>query len=881
MSAIAATHYFIYPNMKTIVLLAALSAACGIANAQTEKVIDICVKNTSSSYQSYSTSTSVPSGTTLKVYTSRYSDFYPTLLGKGNLEMYCGGERSYIGNHSDMSYPNWNSFTGNVDIYPHKAVEANAGFYGVIMPNNKKSYSPEDANTSGRINTVFYNNKVLLHEGAAIAAEKSAVGIRIGELNTEAGSRLYGYYKSQSAATSAYYLIGSLNTDATLAGRIASTEKNGTPDGTQAVGIIKEGKGTYILTANDNQISGAIRVNAGTLLINNDAVTAKAKKLTGGTGAAATASMPVAYVFNGGTIGGNGNIGGSVDLYGTLMPGAGNAGTLYIANYATSARCNLTVHPASVIKCNITDATAFTSLDISGQIIHSSLTEKFEESSTPTQIAITLSEDNNVKVGDTFTLVRAAKGREDAGTWAFRITLPEKLSWTVNEKTGDDGSYTLSITCTSLEDGNTGGNEGDDNGDTGDKDDDEQLIDISGTDIAKNLYLRKYVEMLGNDKRIGVCIPSWWKINIPANPSYTEAQAISNNFNLCVAENEMKPNVIQPSQGSFDFNYANEVVNYAKSKKMATRGHTLVWHSQIPEWISSDGKKNDKNWTRTQLLEIMKNHITRTVKQFGTNVIEWDVVNETLDDDQSIVRTNPNGYQLRKESVWVKVIGEDFIDSAFVYAHRANPNAKLYLNDYDCEYSGSAKTLALFNLAKRLQKDGIPIDGVGLQCHLKVDSFDKQALNSTVKKYATIGLNCIFTEIDMAIYSTDAATLNRQAEAYKQITEVFLRNDNCPHMVLWGINDKHSWVADSHPLLFNEYNQAKPAYYSVQSALHYQAAANAIISGIENVKKDAEAAHAEAAETIRYNAAGQIVNAPCRGLNIVRMSDGSVRKEMR
>jgi len=860
--------------MKKTLLATALTIVCGIAYAQTDKLIDICEKNTSSSYKVYNTSTSIPTGTTLTVRTSRYTDFYPTLSGKGDLVMYCGGERSYIGNHSDMSTPNWNVFYGKVDIYPYKAVDASAGFYGVIMPNNKKTYTPEDTNPSGKFNTVFYNNKVTLHKDAAIATEKSSVGVRIGELNTEEGSRLYGYYKSQSAATSAWYLLGYLNTDATLAGRIASAEKNGKTDDTQAVGIIKEGKGTYTITGNSNQISGAIRVKAGTVLVNNDAETAKSKKLTGGTGAAATATMPVAYVFSNGTIGGNGNIGGGVDLYGTMKPGSDATGTLHLANYATSANCNLTVHPASVINCNITDATTFTSLDVNGAIISSSIKEDFTESTSPAQVVITLSEENAVKVGDTFTLIKASKGRENAGIWSFKIALPETLSWSVNEKNEDDGSYTLSVTCTSLENGDNGG------GETGDEEDkkdeeEEEVVDISGTTIASNLYLRNYIEMLDKGKRIGVCIPSWWKINIPGDPNSSTAKAISNNFNLCVAENEMKPNVIQPSQGTFEFNDAQNVINFAKNKKMAVRGHTLVWHNQIPEWISSDGKKNDKGWTREQLLAIMEDHITKTVKKFGTNVYEWDVVNETLDDDQSIVRSNPNGYQLRKESVWVKVIGEDFIDSAFVYAHRANPNAKLYLNDYDCEYTGSAKTMALFNLAKRLQASGIPIDGVGLQCHLKVDSFDKSALNSTVKKYATIGLNCIFTEIDMSIYSTDATTLQKQADAYKGITEVFLRNENCPHMVLWGINDQHSWISSNNPLLFDTNNQPKPAYYSVQKALHYQAAVDAMATAIESVKNDTKA---DAYEVARYNAAGQLISQPCRGLNIVKMSDGSVRK---
>lgn len=855
-------------------LLLALTASVQVQ--ADDKLIDLCEKNTSSTYKEYGTATSIASGNTLTVRTARYTDFYPTLSGKGDLILYCGGERTYLGKHSDKSYPNWTNFSGHVDIYPYKAVESNCGFYGVVMNTNGKSYSPEDANPTSKINVLFNNNKVVLHEGASFATEKSASGIRIGELNTEAGSRMYGYYKSQSATSSAYYLLGCLNTDATLAGRIASIEKNGAPDATQTVGIVKEGKGTYTLTANDNQISGAVRVNAGTILINNDATTAKKGKKTGGTGSAGNTSLPVVYTFKGATLGGNGNIGGHVDMYGTLTPGVDGAGTLYLANYATSASCNLIMHPASVINFSLTDKDTYTALDITGMIQYNKMLEDFSEGSTLPQIVVKLADDAQVKEGDSFTLIKTTKGRENGGEWKFKVVVPEKMSWTVNE-TEENGKYTMTITCTSLNDGEGGGNNDDDNGevDGDDEDDDSALFaEVPGTTVKKGQFLRKYLEMLDTDKRIGVAVPSSWTYNVPASPSSTVSKAISNNFNLCVAENEMKIDQTEPSQNSFNFGSANELVQYAKNQKMAVRGHTLVWHSQVPDWISKDGKNNDKKWTREQLLEIMKIHITKCIKQFGDNVCEWDVVNETLDDDQSIVRTNPNGYQLRKESVWVKTIGEDFIDSAFVYAHRANPNIKLYLNDYDCEFSGVAKTTALYNLAKRLKDRGIPIDGVGLQCHLKANNFSKQKLDNTVKRYAGIGLNCILTEIDIAITANTSAEKTKQAEVFKQIAEVWLKNDNCPHMVIWGINDQYSWISGSYPVLFDANNSAKPAFTALQTTLRNYVANQLKTTAVEGV----DGADASAYEVERYNLSGQKVTSQHRGVSIVKMSDGTVKK---
>ena len=168
------------------------------------------------------------------------------------------------------------------------------------------------------------------------------------------------------------------------------------------------------------------------------------------------------------------------------------------------------------------------------------------------------------------------------------------------------------------------------------------------------------------------------------------------------------------------------------------------------------------------------------VSHFKGKILEWDVVNECLDDNQTTIRNNPNAYDLRKESVWMKVIGEDFIDSAFVYAHRADPNARLILNDYDVEFKGNAKSEALFNLAKRLKNSGIPIDGVGLQCHFDVGQVDAKQLSENIRRYQDIGLSCSITELDIAISSakTDEA-FAQQAKDYKNICKAMLMNDNC------------------------------------------------------------------------------------------------------
>ncbi|MDE5739395.1 MAG: endo-1,4-beta-xylanase, partial [Bacteroidaceae bacterium] len=329
--------------------------------------------------------------------------------------------------------------------------------------------------------------------------------------------------------------------------------------------------------------------------------------------------------------------------------------------------------------------------------------------------------------------------------------------------------------------------------------------------------LREYAQQ--NGKFIGTAI-STWKNDI-TNASLPETQEIGKQFNMLVAENEMKFDALEPSQGEFNYWAADNLVSFAQKHKMKVRGHCLAWHSQLPQWVSSDGKKNDKNWSRQEALQILKTHIDNVVKHFKGKVTEWDVVNECLNDDQTTVRSNPDAYDLRT-SVWTRAIGEDFIDSAFVYAHRADPDALLYLNDYDVELQGKAKTAAFYNLAMRLKNSGIPIHGVGLQCHFSVGDVDSVKLAKTIQRFADAGLKCIITELDMGISSTSSENLKEQARNYRVITDIVLNNDNCPNLVIWGLKDNNSWREASSPLLYDAGLGKKPAYYAVRSALRHR-----------------------------------------------------------
>ncbi len=305
---------------------------------------------------------------------------------------------------------------------------------------------------------------------------------------------------------------------------------------------------------------------------------------------------------------------------------------------------------------------------------------------------------------------------------------------------------------------------------------------------------------------------------------------------MLVAENEMKFDATEPGRNQFSYGGADAVTGAASRNGQAVRGHTLAWHKQVAAWVSQDGVKNNNNYSRRELLDILKNHIFNVVGRYKGSVREWDVCNEVLDDDQSIVRTNPDAYTLRP-SIWATHIGEEFIDSAFVWAHQADPEARLYINDYNVEFAGNAKTEAYYNLVKRLQKSGVPIDGCGLQCHLTTGQLDTLKLEKNICRYADMGLDCIITELDIALANPHAAdALTLQAKEYGAVTRVFLRNDNCPSMLMWGISDNHSWRQNK-PLLFDSELQPKPAYYNVHAQMRL-AAERAGQSGIEDINGD-------------------------------------------
>ena len=634
----------------------------------------------------------------------------------------------------------------------------------------------------------------------ACEANTSGAGFCIGELNTEEGSMLQGYMKN---SRSVYYLLGGIDSDGLLAGTIAPS---GYRDDTQ-LGIVKQGKGTYRITGNDNYLSGALRILEGAVIINNDIEAVRTGSKRGALGAMANEDAAVAYVFSGGVLGGIGSIGGSVDNYGTIEPGYNGVGTLTLHNYYTLLmNSHLTLHPASVLRFKVATVDSNDRLIVNGSVKYDTRTEDFGNSEELPVITIVLDEQISLNAGDEFTVLEA---KSKTGDWQYKLRQPGRYTWELVEEQTEE-AYVLKLRVVSLKDAS-------DNPDDPDNPDNPEstmgaFYDDGIDDSKDNNTLRYYADK--NHKNIGVALSTW-------KAGSNEAAQ----FNMLVAENEMKMDALRPSRTSYSFGSADNLVNIAKNYNMTMRGHCLVWHSQQPSWLSSDGKKNDMNWSRSEALAIMKDHITTVMQHFKGKVTEWDVVNECLDDDQSIVRTNPDGYTLRP-TVWSRAIGDDYIDSAFVYARRADPSAVLYLNDYGVELQGTAKAAAFYNLISHLRQKNIPVDGAGIQCHFSVNQVDSVKLDHTIRRFGEAGIKCIITELDMGIPSTSAQNLEEQARCYRVITDIMLNNDNCPSMLIWGVKDNDSWRSSSNPLLYDASQSRKPAWYAVRSALRHRAIIN-------------------------------------------------------
>lgn len=244
---------------------------------------------------------------------------------------------------------------------------------------------------------------------------------------------------------------------------------------------------------------------------------------------------------------------------------------------------------------------------------------------------------------------------------------------------------------------------------------------------------------------------------------------IKSEFSMFVNENDMKFDMVEPSRGRFNFQRPDQVVAFAEADGIKMRGHTLVWHQQ-------SGWASNAKLTRDEMLSVLRNHIETVVGRYKGRILEWDVVNEAIND---------GGDGTMRSTFWRTQIGDDYIDSAFVIAHRADPTAFLYYNDYAAD-GLNPKSNAIYNLVKRMKEKGLPIHGVGLQAH-GTRSTNKADISTNIKRLGELGLRVSITEVDIEDPSGDT-------RPWVDLLGACLENFNCTSFLTWGLDDAHSWL---------------------------------------------------------------------------------------
>ena len=337
-------------------------------------------------------------------------------------------------------------------------------------------------------------------------------------------------------------------------------------------------------------------------------------------------------------------------------------------------------------------------------------------------------------------------------------------------------------------------------------------------------------EVLGRDPYIGVAINA---AQITGSDARGDA-IIETQFDSISPENALKWESIHPRPGVYTFSLSDKYVNFGEKHHMYIVGHTLLWYQQTPAWVFHDRHGNLVD--RGTLLRRMRDHIQTVVGRYKGRVQSWDVVNEALNEDGSL-----------RQTLWCKIIGEDYIAKAFEFAHQADPKAILTYNDYDLE--NPRKRAGALALIKELMQEGVPIMAVGMQGHVSLTEPSLAEEEDTILAFGRLGVKVAISELDVDVLprATKGLTADtslsvrpsgalnpysdglpdkiqkRLAKRYQDLFRIYLEHrDIVSRVTFWGVTDASSWLNNwpvkgrtNYPLLFDRNGQPVPAFFAV------------------------------------------------------------------
>ncbi|KAK8032342.1 endo-1-4-beta-xylanase A [Apiospora arundinis] len=343
-----------------------------------------------------------------------------------------------------------------------------------------------------------------------------------------------------------------------------------------------------------------------------------------------------------------------------------------------------------------------------------------------------------------------------------------------------------------------------------------------------------------------------------------------NEFGQTTPGNGQKWQYTEPSRGQFSYGSGDQIADFAKKNGQLLRCHTLVWHSQLPSWVSNG------QWTRDTLTSVINTHIANEVGHYKGQCYAWDV--EALNEDGTY-----------RKSVFSDVLGDTFFAIAFDAAAKADPNAKLYYNDYNLETLG-AKQQGAARIVKLVKSAGKKIDGVGMQAHLIVgQSPSRSTLKSVMQSYVDAGATEVaFTELDIRFPSLPSTSqgLQTQANDYGAVTSACLDIKECVGITIWGFTDAHSWIPGTFPgtgdaLLFDKNYNKKPAYSTVSSILAAAATGSPAPGPTTTLQTSTVVSSAPAATTTAAGGCTVAIYGQCGGKDIVAVRRARVARHAR